>query len=233
MKKQMLMGAATILAFGLAAGNVKAAIDTSQIRVKKVIADSMTPDQLQAWKERLATQEMNRSFAPTTPSDTCVGATAEVGTLPYGPINDTSVGATDNFDLPADTVAPTCTAAGTCAGAPSGAGSIYTGTGTGPDRGWRIQTSANCTLTLNMTSPADMALIVYLSQCSSSLADCLCVDDTGFAGATETVTLTAIAGTTYFALVDGYNGGNAAYTFGVTGSGCTLVPVELESFTID
>src|SRR4029450_14077568 len=74
-----------------------------------------------------------------TPGDTCTAATPEIANL-AAPFNasDTTVGATDNFDLPPDVAAPTCTASTTCNGAgPAGSlprGAVYTGPGTGPER---------------------------------------------------------------------------------------------------
>lgn len=227
-----------------------AAITPDQVKVKAALAATMTPEQLAAHKQRMADLANAGLLGPQTaeeashtPADICTAATYEISTLPFGPLADTTVGAVDNFDLPADVTAPTCTAAATCAGAPSGAGSIYTGTGTGPDRAFRIRTDANCTLSINMdpTGAQDLALIVYLTQCSSSLADCVCVDDTGVGGAAEAVSLTATAGTDYFLVVDGYSSGAAPpgpsgpYTMAIssTSGACQLVPVELESFSID
>ena len=91
---------------------------------------------------------------------------------------------------------------------------------------------------MDPTGAQDLALIVYQSTCSSALADCLCVDDTGVGGVAESVTLSAVAGTTYFLVTDGYSTGatppgpSGPYTMGVTGTGCTLVPVELLDFEI-
>lgn len=251
--KKTLAGLAVLgLVLASAPAGAQEKIDTSGIFVKKAIADTMTPDQLQAYKELLAQRKaagaFDRATVPPgrTPGDTCAAATHELGTLPYppAPANDTTVGATDNFDLPPDTTNPTCTAASACTGAgPAGSlprGAIYTGTGTAPDRGWRIRTSANCNLTINMDpAAADLALIVYESTCSSLLSDCNCVDDTGVAGVAESVVLTATAGQDYFILVDGYSTGGTppgpsdAYTLQITGAGCTLVPVELQGFSIE
>jgi hypothetical protein len=225
------------------------ALTADEVLVKKAIADTMTPEELAAYKARLAanfSQHPPRPpVIPQTPADICTAATPEIGALPYGPIADTTVGANDNFDLPADTTAPTCTASSACTGAgPGGSlprGAIYTGTGTAPDRAWRIRTDANCTLTINMdpTSTQDLALIVYQANCSSSLADCACVDDTGVGGAAESVTLNAVAGTDYFIVVDGYSTGgtppgpSGPYTLQVAGTGCNLVPVELQKFSVE
>ena len=253
MKRTIVVALGVGLALGLVGTIHAQSVNASRLPVKKAIADTMTSEQLAAYRERLAQAiRAGRLQGPgakagsaiLTPGDTCAAATPEVSTLPFGPAADTTVGATDDFDLPADVTNPTCTAAGTCTGAgPAGslpAGAIYTGTGTGPDRAYRIITSANCTLTVTMdpTSTQDLALIVYQSTCSSSLADCLCVDDTGVGGVAESVALSAVAGVTYFLLTDGYSTGatppgpSGPYTMSVAGAGCTLVPVELLDFEI-
>jgi hypothetical protein len=225
-------------------------IDTSNIRVKKAIADTMTPEQLQAYKEKLARSIANRRTArisrraataapgTETPADTCASTTFEVGPLPFNPPADTTVGQTDDYDLPADTAAPTCEASTACTGAgPAGSlprGAIYTGTGTGPDRAYHIKTSANCNLaiTIDPTSTEDLALIVYQATCSDVLTDCVCVDDDGIGGASESVILNAAGGTDYFVVVDGYSTGATPpgpagpFTLSITGTGCTLTGVN-------
>lgn len=250
-----LAGIVALAAIGAGRAAAQDPIDTSQVFVKKAIAEKMSPEQLQAYKERLARNKaaglLDRAPAgPRTgdaPGDICSAATYEIGATPYGPINDTTVGATDNYDLPPDVVDPTCTAAVTCTGAgPAGSlprGAIYTGTGTGPDRGWRIKTNIACNLTISMdpTGAQDLALMTYLANCTSSLADCACVSDTGIAGAVENVQLTTVAGTEYFIVIDGYSTGgtppgpSGPYTLTITSStaGCQLVPVELQQISIE
>jgi len=218
-------------------------IDTSHIRVKKAIADTMTPEQLQAYKERLARNLASRrgggwtaaAVNPDTPSDTCPAATYEIGTLPFGPVSDTTVGMTDDYDLPDAVGSPSCTASTPCTGAggASPRGAIYTGTGVGPDRAYRIRTDADCDLTIGMdpTASDDLALMVYQATCSDSLSDCVCVDDTGVGGTAESVLLNAVAATDYFVLVDGYSSGAAPpgpagpFDLTITGTGCNLVPI--------
>jgi hypothetical protein len=214
-----------------------------QVRIKKAAADAMTPEQLEARRINLAKLLAYQAANPKVGADTCSAATFEVGALPFIG-SDTTVGRTDDFDLPADTTNPTCGVGASCTGGgPAGAapfGGIYTGTGTGPDFAYRIRTDANCTLTTTMTpTGVDMALIVYQGQCSSALADCACVDDDGVANASETVTLNAVAGVDYFLVADGYSTGgtppgpSAAFEMNVSGSGCALVPVELQSFEVN
>lgn len=153
--------------------------------------------------------------ASTNAGDTCVDASASpiVGSLPIGPLSDTTVGQADDYDLPPDVTTPTCTAPtnGTGTG-PAGSlprGAIYTGTGTGPDRAFSLTTNANCTLNIGMdpTGAEDLTLIVYESTCSSSLSDCVVVSDSGIGGQAESVSIDAIGGTEYFIVVDGYSAG--------------------------
>ncbi len=101
-------------------------------------------------------QEQTTLQAAPTAGDTCVDASASplVGTLPIGAFADTTVGQTDNYDLPADTTNPTCAAPtnGTGGGVAGSLprGSIYTGTGTAPDRAFSFTTSQSCTLQITM-----------------------------------------------------------------------------------
>lgn len=223
-----------------------------QVRIKKAIAAQLTPEQYQARVEKLAKMlaaranapKSARPNAPLTSGDTCPSATFEVQALPFNN-SSTTVGLVDDYKLPPDTTAPTCTASTTCTGTGAAAslprGSIYTGTGTGPDRAYRIRTSANCTLSVAMTPTGgqDLGLITYQSQCSNSLADCDCVSDQGVANVTETISMNAIAGTDYFVVVDGYStsgvapGPSGPFNLAITGTGCTLTPVELQNFGID
>ncbi|HSX59750.1 MAG TPA: hypothetical protein VLF18_06095 [Tahibacter sp.] len=224
----------------------------SQVRVKRALADSMTPEQYAAHVDRMA-QLMAAQAAGTqgptpnvirAPGDTCVAATPEISALPYNSTGST-VSLVDNFDLPADTTNPTCAAGTSCTGAgPAGSlpfGAIYTGTGTGPDQAFSIRTDANCALTIGMTPTGgqDLALMLYQNQCSSALADCGCVADTGVANGLETITLNAVAGTQYFVVIDGYSAGatppgpSGPFNLQITGTGCNLTPVQLQSFGID
>lgn len=241
------------IAAGLVAAGATAAVAQDnwqdyldQVRIKQAIADTLTPDQLQARRERLARWLAEQAANPVVraPNDDCAAATPEISALPFN-TSGTTVGLADNYDLPADTTAPTCTAAVTCTGAgPAGSlpqGAIYTGTGTAPDIGFSIETDANCTLSISMdpTGAEDLSLVTYLGTCSSSLADCACVDDTGAGGVAESITLDAVAGEQYFVVVDGYSTGgtppgpSGAFDLSITGAGCSLVPVELQSFEIN
>nr|MBP7624986.1 DUF11 domain-containing protein [Xanthomonadales bacterium] len=240
--KRLLKFSATVFATlvvgqALAAESWEAYLD--QVRIKQAIADSLTPEQLAERRERLARWlEQQAQLPQRAPGDSCTVATNEVSTLPFNPAADTTVGQTDDYDLPADTTNPTCAAPTTCTGTGTAGslprGSIYTGTGTGPDRAYKIRTNVACTLnvTIDPTGAQDLANIVYQTQCSSNLADCGCVSDAGVAGATETVSLTTVAGTDYFVVADGYSTGATPpgpagpFTLSITettATGCQLV----------
>jgi hypothetical protein len=248
------------LVFGMAAVGTTGAWaqeDVDSLPVRKAIVDRLTPEELHAYKLKLwqAIKEgrLQRNVRPQenplTPSDTCTAATHEITALPYNAPPDTTVGMTDDYDLPPDVVVPTCTASTTCTGGGAAGcgprGCIYTGTGTAPDRAYRIRVSAPCNLTITGTPTGtawDLALTVFQSQCSSSLADCACVDDSDFPGFAESVVLNATTAFDYFIVIDGYLDGTppppppppalGPFNLTVTGTGCTLVPVEMLDFKI-
>ena len=175
-------------------------------------------------------------FVPMAGGDTQATATC-ISALPYTDTG-TTVGAIDDYNLPADTTSPTLTAG--CATLATGAGpagslprgAVYTGTGTAPDVVYSMSfPSGNpdtLTITMDPTGSQDLALIVYCNTVSSSLADGLCVDDTGVGGVAESVTVGNIAaGTTLYIVVDGYSTGgtppgpSGPYMLSVTSTGAT------------
>jgi hypothetical protein len=169
---------------------------------------------------------------PVTGGDTCGSATA-IGSLPY---NDsaTTVGITDNYDLPVAFTAPTVTGCPACnatGGGPAEAaprGGVYLGTGTAADVAYSISfSSSNNSLdvTLTPTGSDDLSLIVYTDVCSSSLADAIVVDDDGGGGEAEHVVISNMPAGTYNVVVDGYSTGgtppgpSGPYTLAVNGTG--------------
>ncbi len=169
MKRSVLFVAAvSLLGFALQA----AAVTPGEIRVKKAIADQMTPAELAAYKQKMAERvnagafdRANANSPILTPADTCTAATPEISTLPYNGAADTTVGAGRHLRPPGRhhqpdlrAWAPPAPARARRRSLPFGA--IYNGTGTAPDRAYRIQTSANCTLTITATptSAWDLAL---------------------------------------------------------------------------
>lgn len=217
------------------------------VRIKQAIAETLTPAELEERRERLARfMATQAAQPPRVGANICGDATNEIGALPFGPLNATTVGSTDNYDLPADTTAPTCTAVATCTGAgPAGSlprGAIYTGTGTGPDFAHRLRTNQACDITITMdpTGSEDMALIMYPATCSSALADCGCVDDTGVGGVAEQITMTTVANTDFFVVADGYSTGATPpgpagpFTLSVTSTtpGCQFVGNAMADLSI-
>jgi hypothetical protein len=127
-------------------------------------------------------------------------------------------------------------------------GTVYLGTGYGPDKAYHIRTDANCALTIDLTptdvgaDADDLGLLVFEEQCTDDLIDCACASDTGFPGAAggngEQVVLSAVANTDYFILIDGYSsaeeppGDAGPFTLGITGTGCNLVTPPAQYFTV-
>lgn len=178
-----------------------------------------------------------KTFIDSAGSDTCSSPVTMITALPY---NDTgtTVGATDNYDLPADTTSPTLTGCPTCTATgagPAGSlprGAIYTGTGMGPDVAYRItySTPGSMVVTMDPTSTQDLAVVVYTNVCSNNLADGIVIDDTGGNGVAESVTISALPAGTYHIVVDGYSTGatppgpSGPYSLNVTGTGTILAP---------
>jgi hypothetical protein len=229
--------------------------DASQRRFRKSVVEKLTPEQLQALRERAARRiaaARARGAGPggiETPADTCPAATPESATLPYGPVADTTIGLTNDYQ-PATSPTLTCSAPTPCTGRPTGRGEVYVGTGWGPDKAYKIRTDANCTLTIDLNptdtgaNADDLSLLVFQTQCTDDLVNCACASDNGFPsnpdpnGNTEGVVLDAVAGTDYFIVIDGYStaeappGDAGPYTLGITGSGCNLITPPSQYFTL-
>jgi hypothetical protein len=257
--KTVALGMAASLAL-LCAPLVRAeedAADASQRRFRNSVVEKLTPEQLQALRERAARRlaaararaGIGRPSGSETPADTCPLATPESATLPFGPVADTTVGLTNDYE-PATSPTLTCSASTPCTGRPTGRGEVYVGTGWGPDKAYRIRTDANCTLTIDLNptdtgaTADDLSLLVFQAQCTNDLVDCACASDSGFPsnpdpnGNTEGVVLDAVAGTDYFIVIDGYStaeappGDAGPFTLGITGSGCNLVTPPSQYFTV-
>lgn len=143
-----------------------------------------------------------------TGAETCAAATLSTESFadPVD-ISDTTVGATDDYDLP-DAMNPTCTAAPACLGTGNGGsprGTVWQGSGTGPDRAFRFQVSSAITLNAVMTSPADLGLYLFSSACTNELSACACISDNAFGGMPEIISeIQAVPGVDYYLVVDGY-----------------------------
>lgn len=143
-------------------------------------------------------------------------------------VSSTTVGATNNYDI-----ATTCGVAQT----------VFAGTGASLDVAFGVTTDANCSVTVSADPTGtnwDLALFVLQAPgaaCTQvpTLADAQCVtmDDDGASNTTETATWAATAGTEYFVIIDGFNAATGTFDLTITGTGCNLVPVELQSFEVD
>ncbi len=144
--------------------------------------------------------------------NSCRAATPEIGALPYVVSGDTT-GAADTFNLAVE---------GTCAAG----GWQYSDTGVGGDALYRLQVDQACDLNVQMVpASADMNVTVA-TDCGDIAGSCLGVDDAGSGGGAEDVAFTASPGADYFVIVDGWSGGEGAFTLTVTETsavGCALV----------
>jgi len=158
-----------------------------------------------------------------TAGDACSEATYEISSLPFADVGDTT-GKLDHVFL---------SFGGRCAGG----GGQFGGTGFGPDVVYRLKVSVNCDLRITLEPEADVDLALYVvTDCAFPVSTCVIVNDLGGRGAAEQVTFSADSETTYFVFVDGYNlmAGTYALTVEEAGAtGCSLVPVELQRFSVE
>lgn len=143
-------------------------------------------------------------------------------------ISSTTVGRTNNYDI-----ATTCGVAQT----------LFGGTGASLDVAYGVVTDQDCSVTVSADPTGtswDLALYVLQAPgaaCTQlpALADpqCTTMDDDGGGNITETVTFNATAGTQYFVIIDGFNTATGTFDLTVTGTGCNLVPVGLQRFSVD
>jgi len=143
-------------------------------------------------------------------------------------ISSTTVARTNNYDI-----ATTCGVTQT----------LFAGTGASLDVAYGVVTDQNCSVSVSADPTGtnwDLALYVLQAPgaaCTQlpALADsqCITMDDDGASNTTETVTFNAVAGTQYFVIVDGFNAATGTFDLTVTGTGCNLVPVGLQKFSVD
>ncbi len=152
-----------------------------------------------------------------TPGDTCGAATNEVSALPFAGAGDTTALVND-YDV---------------------ATSVTCSTGfdsNSPDDTYLVQVDQTCDVFVSATSPIAGHDVVLWAVTDCADADNTCVGSAD-TGNPEEFGFTATAGTDYWVIVDGWNGGVGDYTLDITettATGCMLVvPVKLESFSID
>ena len=201
----------------------RAALDVTALDDLKSVWDDLTPEQQREYRDLVARTFGDSTLAPRTPGDTCEAATFEVGSLPYATAADTTA-ETDDFNLDQD---------GTC----DGGGNQFAGTGTGPDLAYLVQVDVTCNVSVTLTpnSMTDLALYV-VTDCMDIAGSCLQVNDAGGTGIAENVTFQALAQAEYFVIVDGWADMSGTFDLDITESGstgCSLVPVEVQSFGVD
>lgn len=143
-------------------------------------------------------------------------------------ISSTTVGRTNNYDI-----ATTCGVTQT----------LFAGTGASLDVAYGVVTDQDCSVTVSADPTGtnwDLALFVLQAPgaaCTQlpALADpqCITMDDDGASNTTESVTFNATANTQYFVIIDGFNAATGTFDLTVTGTGCNLVPVGLQRFSVD
>ncbi|HSX59204.1 MAG TPA: hypothetical protein VLF18_03290 [Tahibacter sp.] len=143
-------------------------------------------------------------------------------------VSSTTVGATNNYDI--------ATVCGT-------GQTLFGGTGASLDVAFGVTTDADCSVTVSGDPTGtswDLAMYVLQAPgaaCTQlpSLADaqCITMDDDGGGNITETMTFAATANTQYFVIVDGFNAATGTFDLTITGTGCNLVPVGLQRFSVD
>lgn len=150
---------------------------------------------------------------PILPVDACNAAAFRNDSLPVSSIDDTT-GATDDVNLDET---------GSCAGG----GTQFFGTGTGPDHIYGVRVDKDCDLQIQLQATGNIDLALYLlTSCGDVSGSCLDVNDTAGLGGLEELGLSATAGTDYFVIVDGNQGGAGPYELTIsetTATGCRLV----------
>jgi len=197
----------------------------------KATYPTATPAQRSALDQALAQQYSATSASWPVPNGPVEGdACTPAGPAPVNPftVSSTTVGATNNYDI--------ATVCGT-------GQTLFGGTGGSLDLAYSVVTDQNCSVTVNADPTGtswDLALYVLAAPgaaCTAlpSLADgqCVTMDDDGGGNITESVTFAATAGTQYFVIVDGFNAATGPFDLTITGTGCNLVPVKLQSYSID
>jgi hypothetical protein len=201
----------------------------------KAMWDELTPQERATYEAQLAAQapvrEIGKLLAPIE-GDLCTAPDA-TSTAPPFMVSSNTTGAANDYDLESPGANADCGSGQTTFG----------GTGAANDLTYGLQVDVDCTLQIDADPTGtswDLALYVVQTSCTPLPgfvnAECIALDDNGGSNVTETVTINATTGNTYFVIVDGFN--TAVGTFDLTVSevgatGCNLVPVELTSFSID
>lgn len=218
---------AAVAALGLSAAASAQTTDTQQYKLRYPAA---SPAERAELDQALAAEyaQISAGWISRGPvqGDLCTAPSP----TPVNPftVSSTTVGATNNYDI-----ATTCGVTQT----------LFGGTGASLDVAFGVVTDANCSVTV-VADPTgaswDLALYVLQAPgaaCTQlpSLADgqCITMDDDGGGNINETVTFNATAGTEYFVIIDGFNAATGTFDLTITGTGCNLVPVGLQKYSVD
>ena len=206
------------------------AVDLSRY---KAVYPSLSASERATWDRALASEyRVTVAARPNAPEGPVQGDLCTVPSpAPVNPftVSSTTVGAANNYDI-----ATTCGVAQT----------VFGGTGASLDVAFGVTTDANCsvTVTADPTGATNWDLALFVLQAPGAactqlptLADgqCITMDDDGGSNITESATWAATAGTEYFVIIDGFNAATGTFDLTITGTGCNLVPVELQSFSVD
>ena len=228
MKLQHVALVATLALAPIASASAQNQVDLESYKARY---SSMTPAEITAHEVALAKALQLAQSSWVRPKGP---VQAHLCTAPApGPVNPfavsaTTVGATNNYDI-----ATTCGVVQTAFG----------GTGASLDVAFSVVTDADCSVTVSADPTGtswDLAMYVLQAPgaaCTTvpTLADAQCVtmDDDGGGNITEAATFAATAGTEYFVIIDGFNAATGTFDLTITGTGCNLVPVELQNFSVD
>lgn len=182
----------------------------------KAVWDTLTPAE-QAAYEAMGRDMSRGSSTSFTPGDTCGSATLEVSALPFNDAS-TTVGQTDDY-----TWGAAC-------------GGFNGSSGVGPDTAYVVRTDVACDVTVTMDPTANDLALWVVTNCADPVGGCVGGDDSGGNGTAEQVSFSATGGTDYFIVVDGFGGASDSFTMNVaetSQTGCALVPVKLQGFTIE
>ncbi len=226
--KRKLIQSAISLSFCLTfsvTGFTQDGADIDWPSVKKVW-DLLTPDEQAAYQSVLDEMKANEASSKPpsvtilgqnieasntrVPGNTCGAATHELATPPFAD-SGTTIGNSNDYELLAD-----------CGGASF---EPYQGA----DWAYRVQVDTDCDLQATVTNESYDAAVYVLTDCGTQT--CVSGGDDP-----EDAAFTATAGTDYFVIVDGWQTQEGTYDLAITettATGCELVPVELQSFSID
>lgn len=221
-----------LLGLALAALPAFAQTPTIDLSRYKQVYPSLSGSERAAWDGALLNEyRLTVAARPNAPEGPVQGDLCTTPSpTPVNPftVSSTTVAATNNYDI-----ATTCGVAQT----------LFNGTGASLDVAFGVTTDANCSVTaLVDPTGTNWDTAIYVLQAPGAactqlptLADgqCITMDDDGASNTNETVTWSATAGTAYFVIIDGFNAATGSFDLTITGTGCNLVPVELQSFSVD